>query len=73
MRYLAKRGRLLWKFIKMAPHAREIELALQLVEQDLHDTSLSNQIQGNKIELILEYKKGFHDGVIWCLKQSSSL
>lgn len=67
------RGKILWQFMKLAPHARRLELELQKVEQDLHDLTLANQIHANRLEMELEYKKGFNKGVQWCLEKSQSL
>ena len=73
MRYWPKRLMIYLRFLVSARRARELELALQKIEQDLHDKVLENQVHGNRAELEVEYRKGFNDGVKWCLEKALSL
>jgi hypothetical protein len=71
MRYWKKRAKLLWKFTKLIPHARELELEIQRMEQTMHDLEFANQYNAPSKEKDLAYQKGYVDGVKWCVEHYS--
>lgn len=69
MRYWPKRLKLLWKFVKLIPEAKELEREIQRIEQKKHDVFLSNQLLYDKKEKELAYHIGYVHGVEFCLKR----
>lgn len=63
--------KLLWKFVKVASQAETIEQEVQKIEQDAFNANFENQVyRGNRVAEEA-YKKGYVDGVKWCLKRFS--
>jgi hypothetical protein len=71
MRYWVTRGKLIWKFVKLMPHARELELEIQAAQQIMHDLEFANHLNPPQKEKELAYQKGYCDGVKWCVEHFS--
>lgn len=71
MRYFVKRLFLLWKFVKLIPEARTLELEIQSIQQKMHDIAFSNDLHRGQAELELAKQSGLCEGIEWCLKRFS--
>lgn len=65
------RIKLLWRFVKLYPKAKEIELAWQKIQQDKHDFDFKNQVGRGTAEAELAYKRGIVDGIKWIINTFS--
>lgn len=63
------RLQILAKFSQLAGKAREIELEWQKIQQDENDAFFKNQVQRGNDEGLYMYKKGFAEGVRWCIER----
>lgn len=65
------RLRLLAQFSGMKGKARELELEWQKIQQDEHDAFFAHQILHGKDNGNYDYKKGFVEGIKWCIDRFS--
>ena len=63
--------KLLWKFVRMVPQSKELELEWQKIQQDEHNEDFRYQVYKGRPDGELAYKRGFTDGINWCLKRFS--
>lgn len=65
------RFKILWRFCSLLGKAREIELEWQRIQQDEHDAFFAWQAAKGNDDSKYAYKKGFAEGVKWCLARFS--
>lgn len=69
--YWKMRLELLWKFIKLVPEARTLELEVQDAFQRLNNMRFANDLSHGRYEIELAKTEGYAQGIEWCLKRFS--
>lgn len=57
--------RLLWKFVRLLPEARTLELEWQAHQQKKNDFEYGGPNQRED----MKYQEGFCDGIRWCMNR----
>lgn len=65
--YWKMRLTLLWKFIKLIPRARELEIECQKLEQKMHDIQFSHDIAPGSKDAELARAQGMIEGIKFCI------
>ena len=63
------RLKLLYKLLKLASHAREVELDIQDREQTLYNLKYTNQIYPGTKDKEVAYQEGLVAGIKWSLER----
>lgn len=63
------RYKLLWRFVKMLPHAKAIELEVQAIQQNAHNLEFFDQVYRGNQNVETAHAKGMVKGIEWALKR----
>jgi hypothetical protein len=62
---------LLWKFVKLIPEARTLELEIQKIKQKYSDLSFADDLSHGRYENERKEAEAYCKGIEWCLKRFS--
>lgn len=71
LKHWIARLNLLWKFFKMIPEARVLELEIQRATQEFHNIDFANDLSHGRYDLEKARTEGYCKGIEWCLKRFS--